>query len=270
MRRTWIDLNSDMGESFGNFVLGRPEEVMKRISHANIACGFHAGDPTWMRRTVEWAKQYGVTIGAHPGFPDLTGFGRRLMNITLQEATNYVVYQAGALKAFCEMHGLKLQAGKPHGAFYSWSILSEDNARAVLEGFQAIDPDLTLYLPALPHFPLIATAEKMGFRVIKEFYPGLSYDDKGAITVKRTYGTESVEEIVELVLRFALDGKTTSTTGTVIDVEGDSVCVHGDVVNAPEVLDGLHAALQREGIEVRSAIYAGHDAQLPLRRRASA
>jgi UPF0271 protein len=223
-----------------------------------------------MRRTVEWAKQYGVTIGAHPGFPDLMGFGRRLMNVTLQEATNYVVYQAGALKAFCEMHGLKLQAGKPHGAFYSWSILSEDNARAVLEGFQAVDPNLTLYLPALPYFPLVATAEKMGFRVIKEFYPGLSYDDKGAITVKRTYGTESVEEIVELVLRFALDGKTTSTTGAVIDVEGDSVCVHGDVVNAPEVLDGLHIALQREGIEVRSAIHVGTEAPLPLRRRASA
>jgi len=270
MRRTWIDLNSDMGESFGNFVLGRPEEVMKRISHANIACGFHAGDPTWMRRTVEWAKQYGVTIGAHPGFPDLMGFGRRLMNITLQEATNYVVYQAGALKAFCAMHGLKLRAGKPHGAFYSWSILSGDNARAVLEGFQAIDPDLTLYLPALPQFPLIATAEKIGFRVVKEFYPGLSYDDKGAITVKRTYGTESVEEIVELVLRFAIDGKTTTTTGTVIDVEGDSVCVHGDVVNAPEVLDGVHAALRQEGIEVRSAIYTRQEEQLPLRRRANA
>ena len=270
MRKTWIDLNSDMGESFGNFVLGRPEEVMKRISHANIACGFHAGDPTWMRRTVEWAKQYGVTIGAHPGFPDLMGFGRRLMNITLQEATNYVVYQAGALKAFCAMHGLKLRAGKPHGAFYSWSILSGDNARAVLEGFQAIDPDLTLYLPALPQFPLIATAEKIGFRVVKEFYPGLSYDDKGAITVKRTYGTESVEEIVELVLRFAIDGKTTTTTGTVIDVEGDSVCVHGDVVNAPGVLDGVHAALRQEGIEVRSAIYTRQEEQLPLRRRANA
>ncbi len=270
MQRTWIDLNSDMGESFGNFVLGRPEEVMKRISHANIACGFHAGDPTWMRRTVEWARQYGVTVGAHPGFPDLMGFGRRLMNITPQEAKDYVVYQAGALKAFCEMNGIKLQAAKPHGAFYSWGLLSEENARVILEGFQAVDPDLTVYLPALPSFPLVATAEKMGFRVVKEFYPGLSYNDNGAITVKRTYGTESVEEIVELVLHFVLEGKTTTTTGKVIDVEGESVCVHGDVVNAPEVLDGLHAALRREGVEVRSAISAGSDDMLPLRLRASA
>ncbi len=270
MGRNWIDLNSDMGESFGNFVLGRPEEVMKRISHANIACGFHAGDPSWMSRTVEWAKTYGVTVGAHPGFPDLMGFGRRLMNITHQEATDYVVYQAGALKAFCEMHGLTLQAAKPHGAFFSWGIQSEENARAILDGFQAVNPGLTVYLPALPHFPLVSSAEKMGFRVVKEFYPGLNYDGTGAITVKRSYGTEDVEEIVELVLRFAIDGKTTATDGSLIDVEGESVCVHGDVVNAPEVLDGLHVALQREGIEIRSAIHTGGADILPLHQPISA
>lgn len=268
MGRTWIDLNSDMGESFGNFVLGRPEEVMKRIAHANIACGFHAGDPSWMSRTVGWAKQYGVTVGAHPGFPDLMGFGRRLMNVALQEATDYVVYQAGALKAFCEMHGLRLEAAKPHGAFYSWGIQSGDQARAILEGFQAVDPDLTVYLPALPHAPLVSTAEKMGFRVVKEFYPGLAYDATGAITVKRTYGTEDVREIVDLVLLFAVDGKTTATDGSVIDVEGDSVCVHGDVVNAPEVLDGLHAALHREGIQVRSALRTQGADVLPFTARA--
>lgn len=268
MGRTWIDLNSDMGESFGNFVLGRPEEVMKRIVHANVACGFHAGDPHWMGRTVGWAKQYGVTVGAHPGFPDLMGFGRRLMNVTLQEATDYVVYQAGALKAFCAMHGLRLEAAKPHGAFYSWGIQSEDQARAILEGFQAVNPDLTVYLPALPHAPLVSSAEQMGFRVVKEFYPGLAYDAAGAITVKRTYGTEDVQEIVDLVLRFAVDGKTTATDGSVIDVEGDSVCVHGDVVNAPEVLDGLHAALQREGIQVRSALRTQGADVLPFTARA--
>ena len=270
MGRTWIDLNSDMGESFGNFILGQPEEVMKRIAHANVACGFHAGDPSWMGKTVGWAKKYGVTIGAHPGFPDLMGFGRRLMNITHKEATDYVVYQAGALKAFCEMHGVKLQAAKPHGAFFSWGLQSEDNARAILEGFQTINPDSTVYLPALPHFPLVSTAQKMGFRVVKEFYPGLNYDDHGTITVKRSYGTENVAEIVDLVLRFALDGKTTADSGTVIEVEGESVCVHGDVVNAPEVLDGLHTALQREGIEIRSAINTENADMLPLRQRVSA
>ena len=268
--RTWLDLNSDMGESFGNYVLGQPEEVMQRIAHANVACGYHAGDPTWMRRTVEWAKQYGVTIGAHPGFPDQMGFGRRVMNITHQEATDYVVYQTGALKAFCEMVGITLQAAKPHGAFFSWGLQSEDNARAILEGFQAVDPALTMYLPAKPYAPLVSTAEKMGFRVVKEFYPGLAYDESGAITVKRSYGTESVEEIVDLVLRFARDGKTTTATGNVVDIEGDSVCVHGDVINAPDVLDGLHAALEREGIVVRSALDTHSEDVVPLRQQASA
>ncbi len=255
--RRWIDLNSDMGESFGNYILGKPEEVMKRIAHANVACGYHAGDPTWMRRTVEWAKKYDVTLGAHPGFPDLMGFGRRLMNITHQEAKDYVVYQVGALKAFAEMAGVKLEAAKPHGAFYVWAQLSEENSRAILEGFGAVNPEFVVYLPALPRHPMIDVAERMGFRVVKEFYPGLVYSDDGTITVKRSYGEENVEEIVELVMRFVLEGKTRSASGKVIDVEGDSVCVHGDVVNAPQVLDGLRAALEREGIEVHSAIRNG-------------
>jgi UPF0271 protein len=254
--RTAIDLNSDMGESLGNWVLGRPEEVMQRISHANVACGFHAGDPTWMRRTVEWAAKYGVTVGAHPGLPDLVGFGRRLMHISPQEARDNVVYQVAALKGFCDMCGVKLRAAKPHGAFYSWGLLSEENARAILEGFQAVDPGLTVYLPALPRFPLVATAERMGFRVVREFYPGLAYDDRGAITVKRSYGVEEVEEIVDLVLRFALEGKTTAVSGAVVDIEAESVCVHGDVANAPEVLDAIRAALAREGIAVESAAVA--------------
>src|SRR5438067_11928812 len=110
--RSWIDLNSDMGESFGNYVLGRPDEVMKQINHANIACGFHAGDPVWIRRTVESAKRYGVTLGAHPGFPDKMGFGRRLMNITHQEARDYVVYQVNAVKAFAEAAGDQTDRGQ--------------------------------------------------------------------------------------------------------------------------------------------------------------
>ncbi len=255
--RKWIDLNSDMGESFGNYVLGRPEEVMKLINHANVACGYHAGDPTWMRRTVEWAKKYNVTLGAHPGFPDPMGFGRRLMNITTQEAKDYVVYQAGALKAFAEMVGVKVEAAKPHGAFWVWAQQSEENSRAVLEGFRAVNPEIVMYLPALPRYPLMDIAERMGFRVVKEFYPGLAYADDGNITVKRTYGVENVEEMVELVMRFALEGKTTAASGKVIDVEADSVCVHGDVINAPEVLQALRAALERAGIEARSALRAG-------------
>ena len=252
--RKWIDINSDMGESFGNYSLGRPEEVMKLINHANVACGFHAGDPVWMRRTVEWAKKYGVTLGAHPGFPDLMGFGRRMMNITLQEGRDYVVYQAGALKAFAESAGVKLEAAKPHGAFYSWGQQSEEHARAILEGFHDVDPNLTVYLPALPYSPMIETAEKMGFRVVKEIYPGLVYSDAGSITVKRHYGEEKVEEIVEFVMHFVRHGSVISANGKEIPLEAESVCVHGDVINAPEVVKGLREALAHEGVETRSAL----------------
>jgi UPF0271 protein len=230
---------------------------MKLINHANVACGFHAGDPVWMQRTVAWAKQYGVTLGAHPGFPDLMGFGRRMINITLQEGHDYVVYQAGALKAFAEAASIKLEAAKPHGAFYSWGQQSEEHARAILQGFHDIDPALTVYLPALPDSPMIEVAEKMGFRVVKEIYPGLVYNDNGAITVKRHYGEEKVEEIVDFVLGYLRRGTVMSSNGKEIKLEAESVCVHGDVVNAPEVVKGLRDALAREGVEARSAIRDG-------------
>lgn len=252
--RTWIDLNSDMGESFGNYVLGRPEEVMKRINHANIACGFHAGDPVWIRRTVEAAKRYGVTLGAHPGFPDKMGFGRRLMNISLDEARDYVVYQIGAVKAFADAAGVKLRAAKPHGAFYLWAQQSEENSRVILEAFREIDQDFVTYLPALPRHPMLDTAERMGFRVIKEFYPGLVYSDDGSIGVKRTYGEENVDEMVALVMKFITEGKVAAASGKDISVEADSICVHGDVINAPEVLTALHKALDQAGVAARSAV----------------
>ena len=252
--RSWIDLNSDMGESFGNYVLGRPDEVMKQINHANIACGFHAGDPVWIRRTVEAAKRFGVTLGAHPGFPDKLGFGRRLMNITQQEARDYVVYQVGAVKAFADAAGVPLIAAKPHGAFYLWAQQSEENSRAILEGFREVDPDFVAYLPALPRHPMLAVAEKMGFRVIKEFYPGLVYADDGSIGVKRTYGEENVEEMVGLVMKFVTDGTVKGASGKEIKVDADSICVHGDVINAPEVLTALHKALKAAGVAARSAV----------------
>ena len=252
--RSWIDLNSDMGESFGNYVLGRPDEVMKQINHANIACGFHAGDPVWIRRTVESAKRYGVTLGAHPGFPDKMGFGRRLMNITQQEARDYVVYQVGAVKAFADAAGVKLIAAKPHGAFYLWAQQSEENSRAILEGFREVDPDFVAYLPALPRHPMLEVAEKMGFRVIKEFYPGLVYSDDGSIGVKRTYGEENIEEMVGLVMKFVTEGKVKTKSGKDIKVDADSICVHGDVINAPEVLTALRKALKQAGVTARSAV----------------
>ena len=161
--RSWIDLNSDMGESFGNYVLGRPDEVMKQINHANIACGFHAGDPVWIRRTVESAKRFGVTLGAHPGFPDKMGFGRRLMNITQPGGARLRGLPGRRGQGLCRRCRGQLIAAKPHGAFYLWAQQSEENARAILEGFREVDPDFVAYLPALPRHPMLEVAEKMGF-----------------------------------------------------------------------------------------------------------
>jgi UPF0271 protein len=168
-----------------------------------------------------------------------------------------VVYQVGAVKAFADAAGIKLSAAKPHGAFYLWAQLSEDNSRAILEGFKDVDPNFVVYLPSLPHHPMLAVAERMGFRVIKEFYPGLVYAEDGSVGVKRTYGEENVDEMVALVMKFVREGKVTTASGKDIDVEADSICVHGDVINAPEVVQALRLALAREGVEARSAIRGG-------------
>ena len=251
--KDWIDLNSDLGESLGNYVLGRPLEVMQGITHANVACGYHAGDPTWIRRTVEQAKEYGVTIGGHPGFPDIMGFGRRVMSISAQEGKDYTIYQLGALKAFAEAEGLVMEAAKPHSAFYDWAQENEDNARGMLEGFVAVNPDIVAYLPALPTWPLLEVAEQMGMRVVKEYYPGLGYLDDGNLT----HGAESsVEETVQRAIKAMLAGKAVSESGKELELEADSIAVSGESMQAPEVLQALRTAFAAEGIEVRSALRA--------------
>ena len=248
-----IDLNSDLGESLGNYVLGRPAEVMEGITHANIACGYHAGDPTWMRRTVEDAKKHGVTIGGHPGFPDILGFGRRVMNISPEEGRDYTVYQLGALKGFADTAGLYVEAAKPHSAFYDWAQLSEVNARAMLEGFQAINPNMVAYLPALPTWPLVEIAEQMGLRVVKEFYSGLGYLDDGNLTYVADL---SVEETVERTMKFVTEGKTATQSGGEIEFEAASVAVSGESMKAPEILRGLREAFAATNIEIKSALLA--------------
>lgn len=251
--KDWVDLNSDLGESLGNYVLGRPLEVMQGITHANVACGYHAGDPTWIRRTVEQAKEYGVTIGGHPGFPDVMGFGRRVMNISAQEGKDYTIYQLGALKAFAEAEGLVLEAAKPHSAFYDWAQENEDNARGMLEGFAAVNPDIVAYLPALPTWPMLEVAEQMGMRVVKEYYPGLGYLDDGNLT----HGAQSsVDETVQRTMMAILAGRAVAESGKELELEFDSIAISGEKMEAPEVLQALRSALKAEGIEVKSALRA--------------
>jgi len=248
-----IELNSDMGESFGNYVVGRPEEVMKLINHASVACGFHAGDPVVMHQTVRLCKQYNVVLGAHPGFPDLIGFGRRYMSISLEEATNYIIYQVGALKNFAEVVGIKVKSAKPHGAFCSWAMESEEHAKAVLDGLKTIGPDFALLLPTVPQSILHEMAEASGIRLIREIYPGLSVTSDRGYSLSRKYEADPVEE-TKIVVKFLRTGKIDTLDGKEIAVRARSICIHGDMPNAPEVLMAMRDAIEKEGVELRAAL----------------
>ena len=248
-----ININCDLGEKSKFHSTKNDPDLLKIVNSANIACGYHAGDPTWMRRTVEDAKKHGVTIGGHPGFPDILGFGRRVMNISPEEGRDYTVYQLGALKGFADTAGLYVEAAKPHSAFYDWAQLSEVNARAMLEGFQAINPNMVAYLPALPTWPLVEIAEQMGLRVVKEFYSGLGYLDDGNLTYVADL---SVEETVERTMKFVTEGKTATQSGGEIEFEAESVAVSGESMKAPEILRGLREAFAATNIEIKSALLA--------------
>jgi UPF0271 protein len=187
-----VDINTDIGEGFGNYAMPNDEAIMPLVTSANIACGFHAGDPLVMNKTVALAKQHGVAVGAHPGLPDLMGFGRRVMELAPEEIKNYLrrvmelapeeiknylIYQVGALKAFAEVQGLKLHHVKPHGAFFRSTKANEAQARAMVEAFLEIDPKLMLYCPGPPelyHPPLAKAVAEMGMRLIPEFYADLN------------------------------------------------------------------------------------------------
>jgi UPF0271 protein len=182
-----IDINADVGESFGHYELGSSSEVLKYVTSAHIACGFHAGDPVWMKRTVDIAKQHGVDLGAHPGFPDLMGFGRRIMHISAEETKCYTMYQLGAAKAFIEAAGMKLNHVKPHGAFYVYIHQNEELSRAFVEGILAVDPKCRLMLlPAPLDYALAKVAEELGIKVAGEYYPELIYGSDGKMAVWHT------------------------------------------------------------------------------------
>lgn len=248
--RKRIELASDMGESLGNYVLGRGEEVMKLINTAFVACGYHAGDPLVMHQTVNLCKKYNVVLGAHPGYPDILGFGRRYMKITPEEARDYVIYQVGALKNFAEHVGIKIRTAKPHGAFYFWTMENEEHAQAVLDGLKTIGPSLeAIHWPALPIGPLHEVVKKAGLRLVPELYPGLVYSADGSIGVTRTYAADPETE-ANFVLKWIKTGKVETSAGNEIEFEAETIEVHGDMENCPEVLMAMRKALEKEGVEI--------------------
>ena len=243
-----IDFNCDMGESFGMYKMGFDEEVIKHITSANIACGFHAGDPMWMRHTVDLAQRHGVAIGAHPSFPDLNGFGRRNMIVSPDEAKNDVTYQVGALQAFTA--DKKLQHVKPHGAMYNMAVNDESLAQAICESILEIDPDMILV--ALAGSRWLDIAEDMGLKVACEIFADRALNADGTLVSRSQPGSviHDTAEVVERSLRMVTEGKATAITGEQIDVQADSLCLHGDTPGAVEMAASLKRELEAADVEI--------------------
>jgi UPF0271 protein len=248
-----IDLNSDVGESFGNYNLGMDEDLIPLISSANIACGFHAGDPTVMRRTIAIARENGVAIGAHPGFPDLIGFGRRNMDASLDEIKDYVTYQVGAIQAFALSEGLKLQHVKPHGALYNMAVQNPEIWDAVAEAVSALDKSLILFvLAGSNRSDLEAIGAKHGIRIGFEFFGDRAYNRDGSLVSRKLPGAviHDNEMVAEKVLKMVTEGQVGCIDGSEIDMAADTICVHGDNPSALALVKNIRETLMASGVEI--------------------
>jgi UPF0271 protein len=243
-----IDLNCDMGESFGRYTLGDDAAVMPFISSANIACGLHAGDPMVMRSTLQMARQHGVAIGAHPGWPDLQGFGRREMSLSPEEVEAYVLYQIGALAAFAKVEGIGLRHVKPHGALYNQAAKDRALAISIARAVKSFDQDLILV--GLAGSALIESGLEIGLRVANEGFPDRRYTPDGALVSRREAKAilESPEEVAAQAVALARDG--IDFAGRRVQV--DTLCLHGDNLHAAENARMVRDALAKSGIEVKS------------------
>jgi UPF0271 protein len=243
-----IDFNCDLGESFGAYHLGFDEQLMPYISSANIACGFHAGDPMWMRRTVSLAERAGVAIGAHPGLPDLIGFGRREMKVTPEEAKNYVIYQIGALQAFTKTK--RLQHVKPHGALYNMGVANEAIAKAIAEGVREVDHELILV--GLAGSVWLKAGQELGLRVASEVFADRALNPDGTLVPRSQPGSviEDPEEVVAASLRMVIEGKAIAINGKEIPIRTDTICLHGDTPGAVELARKLRERMEAAGVAV--------------------
>ncbi len=245
-----IDLNCDMGESFGAYTIGADEAVAKYITSANVACGFHAGDPMVMEKTVSLLAKQGVAVGAHPGFPDLLGFGRRNLAASPAEAKAYVQYQIGALQAFCKAKGLLLQHVKPHGALYNMAGKDEALAKAVCEAVAETDESLILLCPASSKMHTAAKA--LGLRTACEVFADRAYEEDGSLVPRTKPGAMITDEneAIERVVGMVQNGKVRTITGKEMPIRADSVCVHGDGEKALAFVQKIRSALQAAGVEI--------------------
>ena len=245
-----VDLNCDLGESFGAYTLGMDEAVIPHISSANVACGFHASDPLVMAKTVALAEKYGVAVGAHPGYPDLVGFGRRNLAVTPAELKAMVQYQIGALQAFCQASGLQMQHVKPHGAMYNMAAKDRRLADAICEGIRAVDPKLILL--GLSGSCLLEAGAAAGLRCASEVFADRAYEDDGSLTPRGQEGAviTDEEEAIARVLQMVQQGTVTARSGKTISIQADSICLHGDGEKAVAFAEKIRTALTASGVKI--------------------
>ena len=249
MNAVQIDISCDMGESFGPWRMGFDEEMMQYISSANVAGGFHAGDPTTMRKTVALAKDHGVAVGVHPGYRDLVGFGRREIDVPPDEIHDEIVYQLGALREFARYYDMEVQHVKPHGALYMVAARDEELSRAIIEAIQRVDAGLWLFcMQASVTYQL---AQKMDQPVVAEFYADREYNDDAQIVFTRSVAEElDPEEVGDRVVRAVTENKVKTESGKDIEVASNSVCVHGDTPGAVRLAEAIARKLGENGIEI--------------------
>lgn len=247
-----VDLNCDMGEGFGAWHMGQDEALLEFVTSANIACGFHAGDPATMARTVKAAVAKGVALGAHPALPDLQGFGRRALAITAEEARGLMLYQVGALDAFARAAGAKLRHVKPHGALYNMAAKDRALADAIAGAVRDFDPSLVLV--GLSGSELIKAGQALGLRCASEVFADRGYEPDGSLTPRGRPGAmiEDEDLAVSRVLRMVREGQVTSRTGEEVAIQTDTICIHGDQPKALTFARRLRKALSEAGVQVRA------------------
>ena len=247
-----IDLNCDLGEAFGNYSFGGDKDILPLITSANIACGFHAGDANVMNETIQLAKRHNIGIGAHPGLPDLQGFGRRKLDMSPEEVYNIVVYQLGALNGFCQIHDVKMNHVKPHGALYQMGAKDKSIASAIAQA--VYDFDKTLVFVGLANTLLISEAKKLGIKTASEVFADRRYEDDGQLVSRKEPDAviSDSDEALNQVVKMVTENKFIYKNNKEITLQADTICVHGDGAHALEFVTKIREKLTKEGIDIQS------------------
>jgi UPF0271 protein len=247
-----VDINSDVGESFGAYSIGHDTGLMKSITSANVAAGFHAGDPSVLRDTIRTAKAHGVAVGAHPGFPDLVGFGRRELNVTVREAEDLVLYQVAAVAGVASAEGMRIQHVKPHGALFNMAVRNAELAAAIARAVAAFDRTLLLF--GLPGSEILEAGRSEGLRVAAEVFADRAYEPDGSLASRRKPGSviHDPETVVARAVRMVKDGTVVAIDGSVVPLQADTICVHGDTPGSDDLAASIRAGLERAGVTVKA------------------